>query len=290
MKAVLICPSSRPEVKELGQATPLAAIPFLGETLVEYWLTSLALSGAKEVRILADDRPDHIRAIVGRGERWGLRAEVVTESRELTPAQAQIKHTDFFPMEEPATPVFVLDHFPGTPRLLFASYAKLYTALMRWLPYALTADRVGVHQIRPGVWVDRHACISSGVKITGPCWIGSRAYIGTGAVLGPGTIVEDRAFVEGGAEIVRSVVGQDTFVGRPAALQNSLAWGGTLVNWQTGSHMEISDAFLLCGLRRPPIASSPRTLLGRFVNYLFPEPTPHPMPLEVTLTNKERLT
>lgn len=290
MKALLICPSSRPEVNELARTAPLAATPLLGESLVEYWLTNLALSGAKEVRILADDRPEYIRAIVGKGERWGLRADVVAESRELTPAQAQIKHTDFFPAGETTTPVFVLDHFPGTPQLLFASYAKLYAALIRWMPHALTADRVGVHEIRPGVWVHRQARISRGAKIKGPCWIGQRAYIGPGAVLGPGTVVEDRAFVEGGAEIVRSIVGADTFVGRPAALQSSFAWGGILVNWKTGSCAEISDAFLLCGLRRPPIAQSPHGLLARWLEFLFPEPEPEPMPLEATLTNKERLT
>lgn len=290
MKALLICPSSRPEMCELAKAAPLAGTPFLGETLVEYWLTSLALSGVKEVRILADDRPEILRAIVGKGERWGLAAEVVTESRELTPAQAQIKHGDFFRADGPSPSVFVLDHFPANPQLLFSDYTQLYETLMKWMPHALTADRVGFQEIRPGIWVGKHARVCRGAKLTGPCWIGQRAYIGSGAVVGPGTVIEDRAFVEGGAEIIRSVVGPDTFVGRLAALQTSFALGGTLVNWQTGSHTEISDAFLLCGLRRPPIASSPRSLFGRWLDYLFPEPEPTPMPLEATLTNKERLT
>ena len=86
-KALLICPSDRPAVTELSRVAPLAAAPLLGESLLEYWLTHLALSGTKEVHILADDRVDEVRKIVGTGARWGLKAEISTEVRELTAAQ-----------------------------------------------------------------------------------------------------------------------------------------------------------------------------------------------------------
>src|SRR6185437_15669805 len=113
-KALLICPSERPAVAELSRLAPLAAAPFLGETLLEYWLTHLALGGFKEVHILADDRPDEIRRVVGTGARWGLKVEVTNEVRELTAAQAQIKYA----AELPATGqshVYVLEYFPGEP-------------------------------------------------------------------------------------------------------------------------------------------------------------------------------
>ena len=49
-------------------------------------------------------------------------------------------------------------------------------------------------------------------------------------MIGPNAILEDRSFIEGGADIVNSVIGPDTFVGKLAALRQSFAWGDTLVN------------------------------------------------------------
>ena len=264
MKAMLICPSARPAVTPLSEFTPLAAVPLLGESLVEYWLTHLALLGVKQVRILADDRPEQIQALVDNGARWGLTAEVTTESRELTPAQAQIKYAHEFPNTAPENIIATLDHFPGSPELpLFTSYADFFAALVAWMPKAKTIDRVGVHELQPGIWVGLHVHISPDARLQAPCWVGHCAYVGAGATIGPNAVVEDRAFVEGGAEVIASVVGTDTFVGQLLALQDSLALGGTLVNWKTSSCAVVPDAFMLCALRRPVIAKHHENFLDR---------------------------
>src|SRR5262245_37391606 len=115
MSAILICPSPGPAVERLASFAPLAAIPLLGESLVEYWLTHLAMSGFGEVHILAHDRPDYIAAIAGDGARWGLQIEVSEESRDLTPAQAQIKYASSRPEAKSGSDeIIVLDHFPGS--------------------------------------------------------------------------------------------------------------------------------------------------------------------------------
>src|SRR5215213_7419644 len=92
MKALLICPSERPNIKLLAERMPLAAVPLLGQSLIEYWLAYLAASGVQQVSILADDRPEYIETLVGNGARWGLVARVITESRELSAAQAILKY------------------------------------------------------------------------------------------------------------------------------------------------------------------------------------------------------
>jgi NDP-sugar pyrophosphorylase family protein len=265
-KALLICPSDRPAVTELSRLTPLAAVPLLGQSLLEYWLTHLALAGTKEVHILADDRPDQIRAIVGMGARWGLKAEITTEVRELTPAQAQIKYAAEFPVAAPNN-ISVLDHFPGEPN------SPIF-------PRANTPDRVGFRELRPGVWVGRHAHVSPEAQLTGPCWIGQHVFVGANCVVGPNAILEDRSFIEGGAEIVNSVIGPDTFVGKLAALRQSFAWGGTLVNWKSGSIAQIKDSFLMCALKRQPNAKTSDKFLGRLFELLFTEPKPEVDPLE----------
>lgn len=272
--ALLICPSARPAVAELSQAAPLAAVPLLGQSLVEYWLSHLAVEGFKEVRILADDRPEQISKLAGDGARWGLKAQVTPELRELTAAQARIKYAGEF--RATAHPLIaVLDHFPGASEFpLFTGHAELFSALTEWMPKAKTIDRVGMHELRPGIWVGRHAHVSPEAQLSPPCWLGRHVYIGARAVVGPMAIIEDRSFIEAGAEIVSSVIGPDTFVGRLAALRKSFAWGNTLLNWETDSVTQVADAFLLCALKRATNAKSSEKFLHRLFDLLFTEPQP----------------
>jgi NDP-sugar pyrophosphorylase family protein len=150
-----------------------------------------------------------------------------------------------------------LDHFPGwVERPLFASYAGWFAALQDWMPRAFTRDRVGVREVRPGIWMGVQARVSPAAKLQAPCWLGAHVYVGPGAVLGPHTIIEDRVFIEPETKIASSYVGADTFVGRFAQITDSVAWGETLINWQTGSSLSVRDSFLLCALRRPSKVSS----------------------------------
>lgn len=283
-KALLICPSAREAVAELSQATPLAVTPLLGQSLVEYWLSYLASAGVKEVRILAADRPEHVSKLVRDGARWGLKVEVTPESRELTAAQAQIKYASEFPATAQNF-ITVLDHFPGASQCpLFTSHANLFSALAQWMPKAKTVDRVGVREVQPGIWLGLHAQVSPEAQLRAPCWIGQHVYIGARAMVGPTAIIEDRSFIEAGAEIIRSAIGPDTFVGRLAALQKSFAWGSTLVNWETASVTRVPDAFLLCGLKRSTNAKSSEKFLRRLFDLLFTEPQPQVDALETIKT------
>jgi len=288
-KALLICPSARSAVTELSQTTPLAAAPLLGESLVEYWLTHLALSGVKDVRILADDRPEYISNLVANGARWGLTVEVTPEARELSVAQAAIKYVREFPATAPNA-ITMMDHFPGAPQFpLFNDHAGLFTGLMEWMPKAKTIDRVGMKEVQPGIWIGLHAQVSPEAKLRGPCWIGQHTYVGAGAVIGPMAVIEDRSFIEAGAEIVSSVIGPETFVGRLATLQKSFAYGNTLVNWETESVTQVADAFLLCGLRRPVNGKASEKLLRRLLDLLFADQRPSVDPLE-TINEQGRAT
>jgi NDP-sugar pyrophosphorylase family protein len=279
-KALLICPSERPAVAELSRLAPLAAVPLLGQSLLEYWLTHLALGGFKEVHILADDRAEQISKLAGSGARWGLKVEVTTEVRELTAAQAQIKYAAELPVSGPSA-IAVMEHFPGEPDCpLFTSYSNFFAGLARWMPKAKTIDRVGVREVQPGIWLGRHAHVSPDAQLHAPCWIGQNAIVGAHCVIGPMAVLEDRSFVEGGAEIVNSIIGPDTFVGKLAALRRSLALGNMLINWQTNSIAQISDAFLMCALRRQANAKTSEKFLHRLFELLFSEPEPEVSPLD----------
>lgn len=251
MKACLICPSSRAEVSALTQTIPLANLPILGKSLLEYWLEHLAGLGATHVQVLAADRPEISQYLVGDGARWGLRAEVITEPRELSPGLARTKYPvlqkgDWLP--EPNDMV-AMTHLPGMPQHpLFTSYADWFAALLKWMPLTANVNRIGIHEIQPGVWAGARAHISPEASLCAPCWIGEDVSVGAHSVIGPMTIVENRSVVESDCELSGSFVGAETFVGRFTEMKDSIACGNTLVNWKTSSVATITDPFILCAL------------------------------------------
>jgi NDP-sugar pyrophosphorylase family protein len=252
MKLLLICPSNRASVPLLAESAPLATVPLLGQSLLEYWLAHIACSGAKEAIVLADDRPAYVRAIAGDGARWGLNVSVIEESRELTPAQALLKYEKELGAEAAQNRIIVLDHFPNTPeKPLFTGYAAHFQCLVEWMSHARTPDRVGVKELMPGIYTDLRAHVSADAKLRAPCWLGKNVYVGAGATVGPMSIVEDGSFIESGALVSHSFVAPNTFVGKLAELSASFALGDTLVNLKTSSVTKVPDNFLLSALRQP---------------------------------------
>ena len=92
MKSILICPADRPGVAHLAESAPLAAVPLLGKSVIEYWIEALSARGVKHVIVLASDRPNVIRGLVGNGARWGMQLDLVAQSRELSVTEARAKY------------------------------------------------------------------------------------------------------------------------------------------------------------------------------------------------------
>jgi hypothetical protein len=159
-----------------------------------------------------------------------------------------------------------MDHLPCLPRLpLFTSYADWFAAARALMPLALTPDRIGVREFKPGVWVGLNAYVAAGAKLIAPCWIGERAWIEAGATIGPNAVLEREVFIAHGAEVSNSVIGPETLVGRFTEVRNSIAWGSTLINWERDSCLKVPDSFLLCS--REPRHARP-----------VPGQTPAPVP------------
>jgi len=251
MKAMLICPSARPAVQLLERTAALSTVPLLGESLLEHWFSHLACSEVKEITVLADNGAEEVRRIIGNGARWGVKAKVIEESRELTPAQALLKHERELEPNTPSQGIFVLERFPGESQLpLFTSYNDLFIAVRDWMPRAISPDRVGVREVEPGVWVGQQSHIAADAQLHPPCWIGKSAFVGARCVIGPNAILEDGAFVEPDTSIAESLVSPHTFIGRFTELAGSIALGNHLINWSTGSFTVIPDPFVMCGLKR----------------------------------------
>lgn len=240
MNMILICPSDASGVPALARKCPLVLTPFLGRTVLEYALTALAEGGAKNVRILASDRAEQIRRVVGRGEAWGMTIELVPVSDE----------TDLAPdAASAAGPILTLDHLAQLPQQpLWLSYRGWYGAQQALMP-ALARQRVGMREVMPNAFAGLRSQIAPDARMIGPCWIGSDVFIGSRVVIGPGTVIEDGSYVDEGAEVVGSIVGPRTYVGAFTEVRDSFAWGKDLLHLGTGSMTEVNDRLLLGEVR-----------------------------------------
>ncbi|HTA30024.1 MAG TPA: hypothetical protein VK731_06045, partial [Candidatus Cybelea sp.] len=160
--------------------------------------------------------------------------------------------------------VMLMDHLPGLAlQRMCASYAAWFTALLAWLPHALTPDRIGLREIQPGVWAGLRTRVSPSARLLAPCWLGESVTVGSCAVLGPMAIIEDKVLIEAGAEVSNSVVGAETLVGECTELKDSIAFGNTLVNWKTNSSVHLGDQFLLCALGQHQLSARSAGWFGR---------------------------
>jgi len=285
MKSLLICPDKRPAMASLTEQLPLAHFPVMGQSLVEYWLTHVACNGIKQVALVANDRPESVKNLVGDGARWGIEIEVIPELRELTPAEALNKYEGI--LQSGKESVTLMDHFPGLPEYpLFESQAGFFAGIRAWMPKSRTPDRIGVRELSLGVWVGQNARVSSAAIVQAPCWLGKNVLVGAHAIIGPGTILEDGSLIESKAEVVDSYIGPDTFVGQGIIVKDSIAFGSTLINWKTGSVAEVPDAFVLCSLKRPQHASG-RKWLQRVTEICAPAKEENELFIKDLLINKE---
>lgn len=165
--------------------------------------------------------------MVGAGEAWGLR---ITGPDERDFADARR---------------FVLDSLPQAPDLpLWSSYPVWFDAQMALLE-RMARQRVGMRELRPGVFVGLRTRLAPDARLTGPLWIGDNVFIGPGAVVGPKAVVEDDSYLDDGSEVVETIVGPGTYAGSFTELRRSFAWGRELLQLDTGSMTEVQDRFLL---------------------------------------------
>ncbi len=266
MKALIICPADRKAVAALARRRPLALTPCLGQPVLGRVLAFLASAGAKEITVLAADRPDRIRKFAGRGEAWGVKLEVIPEARELTVAEARAKYQASPAAGERWLPaphdIFLLDRLPQWPdQPMWESYAGWQHVLLAGLPQA-AREKVGMREVSPGVYLGLRTKVAESVQLRAPCWIGANVWLGPRVTVGPESIVEDDVYVDTGAEIAGSIIGPKTYVGALTEVRQSLAWGRDLLNLASGSVTEVTDHFLL-GELGPPSRPASSHLLAR---------------------------
>jgi NDP-sugar pyrophosphorylase family protein len=253
MKAILICPRDRPAVPHLADMGSLAMLPILGDRLVNHWIEHLAMLGATTIDIIAPKCAGQVAQATGDGARWGVTLNILESNLEPTVEEAVRQCPDCGASGWLTAPfdVVTMDHLPGQDHLpLFDSYSCWFAALLAWIPRSMTATRIRVSEVSPGVWIGSRAKVSPSAQLVAPCWIGDHSIVEAGAVVGPEAILEDRVVVDSKARVTHSWVGPDTFVGQMTHVGHSLAVGPMLIDWQSDSSLHVPDPFLLSSLTR----------------------------------------
>lgn len=288
MKVIIICPNQANGVPVLADSRPLLTLPFLGAPLICHWLDYLAGLGVKEARLITTDDVDLIQEQTGSGSRWGLTVEICHELRELTPTEARKRYRPDYETDWlPAGDVLEANCLPGlAEEKPFHSYESYFKALGAWLNIMGNTKRIGRKQIQPGVWVGRRTRIASSAQLRGPCWIGDNVRIGPNTIVGPNAFLEDEVVVEGACEVAESWVGPATFVGTLTELKHSLAWGNILINWKSGSHISITDSFLLSSLVQTRNAGLRKKAVRKLAGGSETSPLSRPIEAVISLAQK----
>lgn len=231
LKVIVHCPLASDTVPELSRRKPLVLLPFLGGTVLAHALTALAGEGIQQVGIEAGDRTPDILQWVGNGKAWGLRIGTAESLQEESPG------TDYREL--------TLDQLPQLPgRKLWVSYLGWFDVQMSLLE-SLARLKVGMREIQPGVFVGLRSRVAADARLSAPLWIGEHVFVGSGVRLGPKAIIEDHCYIDAGTEVSGSVVGPETYVGSCTEIHRSFAWGGDLLNFESGSFTQVADKFLL---------------------------------------------
>lgn len=243
-RVLLICPDKNPALEPVMDGVTLALTFFLGKPLIEWALEGLAAAGVMQVRVLVCDHPAEVRKHIGGGEAWGMEVEVVAESRELDCEAALEKYASF-----EAESARRLGELPQADGLELLSDPAAWHQGRKELLATLVARELGSRELKPGVWVGLRAVIDPSAELLGPCWIGPYAVVRAQAVVGPHAFVESGSLVDRQAVVEDSTVARHTYLGKMTHLRDSVACGGSLLNWRTGSCVQIVDSFLMSPMR-----------------------------------------
>ena len=149
--ALIICPTEHLTVQALSESGPLAALPLFGKPLLAHWIEHLAAAGALEIWVRGAEINDHLSALIGSGERWGVQIRMMENpgKPDSAPPREPFQESTLL---EPSGPIVCAEAFPCARNKLFESYAGFFASLLEWMPCAAANGRAGLREIEPGIW------------------------------------------------------------------------------------------------------------------------------------------
>ncbi len=117
-----------------------------------------------------------------------------------------------------------------------------------------------------GVHIGRDVVMERGVEVTQPVLLCDHSWCARNVVLGGNVVIGARSYVGEGTRLVRTVVGDDTFVGDGLVFEDKIIIGSRVIDARTGVWADIEDPGVVRPLGKAVKRSGP---FRRLMNFLF---------------------
>lgn len=126
----------------------------------------------------------------------------------------------------------------------------LWSANMAGLARSFSClDKQGLGTAESDIVLGHHFRRGADTLLAGPALIGHHVRINPRASLEGWNIVGDGVFIDKGAQVARSVVAENTYIGLDISVEDSIVSGRLFYNLQIGQWVEIADSFILSDTR-----------------------------------------
>lgn len=102
----------------------------------------------------------------------------------------------------------------------------------------------------PGIWISRNVAVHPSAVLVAPAYIGPDSRINRGVRIGPNVVIEGESIVDSGTSIENSLVAAGSYIGEALELDNTIVDHNLLINVRLGTGVNITESFLLGGLKK----------------------------------------
>lgn len=147
-----------------------------------------------------------------------------------------------------------------------AEYRRAQSAVLRGLVRDVL---IPGQQVSAGVWLGRNAVVHPQARLLPPVVLGDNCQVRAEAVIGPDSVLGNNVVVDEGAEVVGSIVLENTYVGRLVNVQEAIANRNCLINVPAAASVFVSDSFLLGEVSEGSLGKALTQALERVVALLL---------------------
>lgn len=134
----------------------------------------------------------------------------------------------------------------------------------RWiLDNSRGTTHLAAREVDPGIWIARNVTIHPTAQLTAPLFIGENSRIGAGARIGPNAVVGHGSIIDQRTEVIDSAVMPGSYCGEHLELDHVMVDRNRLLNGRLGTAVNVSDTFILSGLRSQEHQHSVRSIVSR---------------------------
>ncbi len=262
MKAIIIAVGRHLETGGVILPTLAEFLPVAGRPVIQRAVELLSDKGYRDLRFLLREEPERFRAVLGAGERWGVKistalckSDADPEKRAQDLASAWGGASVFDCLRYPVMPgaESLFGEAPVPDVFTLGGFMDESIALLRGkLPGMVPPGR----ERSAGVRISHHVSIHPTARINPPVFLAEGVEIGPGAVVGPDAVLERGVIVGNGTEVASSVVLPWTFLGDGLEIRDAVVDGGSVYKPKSDAAIVLDDTLIASSWRVQPSPAS----------------------------------